>query len=71
MWFFKFSNRRNFSKRECSSSFRLSGQPEIISDGYSSNESSGDDFISAAKLVSVSPEDNDRETDEIWEIPYN
>ena len=37
---------------------------EVSSDGYSSDESSGDDFVSTAKLVLVSPKDNDRETDQ-------
>ena len=37
---------------------------EVSSDGYSSDESSGDDFVSTAKLVSVPPKDNGRETDE-------
>ena len=37
---------------------------EVTSDGYSSDESSGDDFVSIAKLVLVPPKDNDRETDE-------
>ena len=37
---------------------------EVSSDEYSSNESSGDDFVSTAKLFLVPPKDNDRETDE-------
>ena len=37
---------------------------EVSSDGYSSDESSGDDFVSTATLVLVPPQDNDRETDE-------
>ena len=37
---------------------------EVSSDGYSSDESSGDDFISTDKLALVPPKDNDRETDE-------
>ena len=36
---------------------------EVSSDGCSSDESSGDDFVSTAKLVLVPPKDNDRETD--------
>lgn len=37
---------------------------EGSSDGYSRDESSGDDFVSTTKLVLVSPKDKDRETDE-------
>ena len=37
---------------------------EVSSDGYSSDESSGDDFVSTAKLVLVSPKDNNKETDQ-------
>ena len=37
---------------------------EVSSDGYSSDESSGDDFVSTATLVLVPPKDNHRETDE-------
>ena len=37
---------------------------EVSSDGYSSDESSGGDFVSTAKLVLVPPKDNGRETDE-------
>ena len=37
---------------------------EVSSDGYSRDESSGDDFFSTAKPVLVPPNDNDRETGE-------
>ena len=58
------SNRIYFSKNECSSNFRISEQPESISDGNSSDESFGVNFVSTAKFVLVPPKNNDRETDE-------
>ena len=37
---------------------------EVSPDGYSSDKSSGDDFVSTAKRVLIHPKDNDRKNHE-------